>query len=178
MDRWTLIIEPVLADMGFELVRAQFSGSDHRAKLQIMAEPMDGRMMNVEDCEAISRRLSAVLDVADPIKGAYNLEISSPGLDRPLTRLKDFERFAGEEAKIEMKMPVDGRKHFKGHLGGLDGENILCVLEEGQSVALPFAYIFKAKLVLTEQLMRRALSQQRQEKKRRKSSHKEKEMEQ
>jgi len=169
LDRLTQLIEPVLTDMGFELVRIQLSGGEHRAKLQIMAEPMDGRMMDVEDCHSISKRLSAVLDVEDPIKNAYELEISSPGLDRPLTRLKDFERFAGEEAKIELKQTLDGRKHFKGHLAGIEDGNILLVLEEGYSLSLPFSNISKAKLVLTEKLLRAALKQQRQEKKKRKS---------
>lgn len=169
MNHLTHLIEPVLADMGFELVRAQISGGTERAKLQIMAEPLDGQQMTIEDCQAISRRLSAVLDVEDPIKSAYILEVSSPGLDRPLTRLKDFVRFEGEEAKVEMKGPLEGRKHFRGVLSQGQETDIGLILEDGSKVFLPFDQIQKAKLILTEKLLRQALAQQRQEKKQRKA---------
>lgn len=156
------MVEPVLADMGFALVRCLISGGVRRPRLQIMAEPVDGREMRVEDCEEISRRLSAILDVEDAIKGAYDLEISSPGLDRPLTRFSDYTRFAGQVAKVELRAPQDGRKQFRGRLSGAEGENIVLTLEDGSRVDLPFAEIGKAKLVLTEDVIRAALRTQDQ----------------
>ncbi|MDX1710906.1 MAG: ribosome maturation factor RimP [Rhodovibrionaceae bacterium] len=145
------LIAPTLADMGYEVVRILLSG-DRRAKLQIMAErSADGRM-DVEDCAEISRAVSALLDVEDPIAGAFVLEVSSPGIDRPLTRLKDFDRFAGFEAKLELAAPVEGRRRFTGRLLGTDGDAVRLDVPEGE-LRVAFADIGKAKLVLTDELL-------------------------
>jgi ribosome maturation factor RimP len=117
-----------------------------------MAEPKDGRHMSLEDCTKISRAISAVLDVEDPIEGAYSLEVSSPGIDRPLTRPKDYERFAGFEAKLETRAPIDGRKRFKGRLRGLEAGQVKIEVD-GATLALPLEEIDKAKLVLTDDLI-------------------------
>ena len=145
------IISPTLDSMGFELVRVLLTGN-RRPTLQIMAERPDGTM-KVEDCESISKAVSALLDVENPIDGAYTLEVSSPGIDRPLTRLKDFERFAGFDAKVEIDPAIDGRKRFKGKLAGLDGDSVALETEEGP-VVLPFPTIQKAKLTLTDELIK------------------------
>jgi len=146
------IIEPSLEAMGYRLVRIAFLGA-RRATLQIMAERLDDAPMTVDDCTEISRSVSALLDVADPIAGAYMLEVSSPGLDRPLTRPEDYDRFAGLEAKIELEQPLDGRKRFRGRLLGRAGDNVRLRGETGE-VTLPFGDIAKAKLVITDELLR------------------------
>ncbi|HYD64246.1 ribosome maturation factor RimP [Azospirillum sp.] len=146
------IIAPSVEAMGYEIVRVQFSGGQ-RPILQIMAERADGAPMTVEDCADISRSLSAVLDVEDPITGAYTLEVSSPGIDRPLTRLKDYERFAGFEAKVETRLAIDGRKRFKGRLQGVEDGAVLIDTEQGQG-RVPFDNIHRAKLVLTDDLIK------------------------
>ena len=138
--------------MGFELVRVQFGGGQHRPTLQIMAERIDRRPMAVEDCAEISRNLSALLDVEDPVPGSYLLEVSSPGIDRPLVKLADYERFAGFEARLETKAPVEGRKRFRGKLMGLAGDQVR-LIEDGAEVALPLEQINKAKLLLTDALI-------------------------
>lgn len=145
------LLTPAIEAMGFELVRVQLSGS-HRPTLQIMAEPSDGREMSLEDCADLSRAISAVLDVEDPISGPYSLEVSSPGIDRPLTRIKDFRRFMGHEAKIETDQPLDGRRRFKGTIGEVS-EEAVAITCEGQVISLPLARIHKAKLVLTDALI-------------------------
>jgi ribosome maturation factor RimP len=145
------IIEPSLAAMGYRLVRVAFLGA-RRATLQIMAERLDEAPMTVEDCTEISRSVSALLDVADPIAEAYMLEVSSPGIDRPLTRPEDYDRFAGFEAKIELGQPVDGRKRFRGRLLGRADDHIRLVDDAGE-VRLPLAAIAKAKLVITDDLL-------------------------
>ena len=145
------IITPTVEGMGYELVRLTVSGGQ-RKTLQVMAEPKDGRNMSLDDCSHLSRAISAALDVEDPIEGAYSLEVSSPGIDRPLTRAKDYERFAGFEAKLETRAPIDGRKRFKGKLLGLAGQNIRIEVE-GVELALPLEEIEKAKLVLTDALI-------------------------
>ena len=119
------IIEPALQDLGYRLVRTLFSGGKKavRNQLQIMAEPIEDREMTVEDCEKISRHVATLLDVDDPISSAYVLEVSSPGIDRPLTRVEDFERFSGELAKITLRQMLDGRRRFAGRLSGLDEGN-------------------------------------------------------
>src|SRR6201986_147866 len=117
------IITPTVEGMGYELVRLTVSGGQ-RKTLQVMAEPRDGRNMSLEDCSHLSRAVSAVLDVEDPIEGAYSLEVSSPGIDRPLTRPKDYERFAGFDANLETLAPIDGRKRLKGKLLGLEGTTV------------------------------------------------------
>jgi ribosome maturation factor RimP len=145
------IITPTVEGMGYELVRLTVSGGQ-RKTLQVMAEPKNGRNMSLEDCSHLSRAISAVLDVEDPIDGAYSLEVSSPGIDRPLVRPKDYDRFAGFEAKLETRAPIDGRKRFKGKLLGLEAQNVKIEVE-GAPLALPFEEIEKAKLVLTDELI-------------------------
>jgi ribosome maturation factor RimP len=130
-----------------------------RPTLQVMAERLDDTPMTIDDCAEISRSVSALLDVADPIAGAYTLEVSSPGLDRPLVRPEDYDRFAGFEARLELAAPRDGRKRFRGRLIGLDGDDVRLAGEGGGEVRLPFAAIAKAKLVLTDDLL--ALAQRK-----------------
>jgi ribosome maturation factor RimP len=160
------IVEPVAAGLGFRLVRVKLSAMNG-ATLQIMAERPDGTM-TVEDCERLSRDLSPVLDVEDPIDTAYNLEVSSPGIDRPLVRRSDFVRWTGQAAKIELARPQDGRKRFKGILAGLDGDAIRLAQEpnsklvEATVVTLPLADIDEARLVLTDALVRETLRKEKQ----------------
>ena len=153
------IIEPALEDRGFRLVRVAISGREGKT-LQVMAERADGSM-TIEDCEAVSREISALLDVHDPIAGAYRLEVSSPGIDRPLVRPSDFEDWAGHEAKIELSEPIDGRKRFRGTLQGFEGGEIRIEVDLGdagrQVVGLPVGLVAEAKLVLTDDLIREAL---------------------
>ncbi|CAH1677880.1 Ribosome maturation factor RimP [Hyphomicrobiales bacterium] len=158
--RVATIVEPVLADLGFRLVRVKINGMNG-CTVQIMAERPDGSM-NVEGCEAISRAISPVLDLEDPIDRAYHLEISSPGIDRPLVRRSDFERWAGHEAKVETALPVEGRKRFRGLLRGLDGEaarieRLDAKPDEVVDVMVPLADITEARLVLTDELIRETL---------------------
>lgn len=141
-----------LEAMGYGIVRVQIGGG-HRPKLQIMAERLDDAAMSAENCAEISRAVSAVLDVEDPIPGAYTLEVSSPGIDRPLTRPADFNRFAGQEARVEMRQMIDGRRRFQGTLLGLEGDSVRLKLPEGETVALSLGDIAKAKLVLTDTLL-------------------------
>lgn len=150
-ERIAALITPAIEAMGFDLVRVQVSGSQ-RPTLQIMAEPASGRAMSVDDCAEISRAVSAVLDVEDPIAGPYSLEVSSPGIDRPLTRPKDYERFLGHEAKVETHTPLDGRKRFKGQIKSVDA-NAVELIVDGADIRVPFAAIHKAKLVLTDALI-------------------------
>ena len=158
------LIEPPLAGLGFRLVRVQTSGRDGMT-LQIMAERPDGTM-TVADCETVSRNLSPLLDANDVISGSYHLEVSSPGIDRPIVRPADFDEWSGYEAKIELKEPVSGRKRFRGVIEGLaEGEaRIACEIEgEGEVViGLPLALISEAKLVLTDDLVREALRRAKQ----------------
>jgi ribosome maturation factor RimP len=150
-DRIRQIITPPVEDMGYEIVRVQISGT-HRPVLQVMAERTDGQAMTVDDCADISRSVSALLDVEDPIHSAYTLEVSSPGIDRPLTRLKDFERFAGFEARVETRLPIDGRKRFRGHLRGVEDGRVKVEMPEG-TVEIPFDAVQRAKLILTQELI-------------------------
>lgn len=158
--RVAAIAGPVLHGLGFRLVRVKTSGIGG-VTVQIMAERDDGSF-SIDDCEAASRALSPVLDVEDPISGAYHLEISSPGIDRPLVRVSDFERWAGYEARIEMAVAQDGRKRFRGIVqGSADGACLLARtdarVDEAKDVRLPIAEIAEARLVLTEALIREAL---------------------
>ncbi len=157
---FALVAEPVLESLGFRLVRVMVSGSVDRI-VQIMAERADGTI-SVDDCETISRGLSPVLDVADPLPGKYRLEISSPGIDRPLVRPSDFEDWSGHEAKIELREPVDGRKRFKGVLEGFEDGEVRIAAEAGdlglQHLGFPVNLIADAKLVLTDELIREALA--------------------
>ncbi|MGF1627012.1 MAG: ribosome maturation factor RimP [Alphaproteobacteria bacterium] len=159
--RVAALIEPALAQLGYELVRVALTGRTPRV-LQVMIEPADGRVMTVEDCSSVSDVVSALLDVEDPVPGAYNLEVSSPGLDRPLTRVKDYERFAGFEVKVELERMIDGRRRFRGLLVGTRpaaaGEGLEVVIEsEGEQHAVPLAEIAAAKLVLTDDLVKAAM---------------------
>ncbi len=158
--RVAAIVEPVLGGMGYRLVRVKISGLDG-CTLQIMAERADGTM-TVEDCEAVSRALSPVLDVADPIERAYRLEVSSPGLDRPLVRRSDFERFAGHQVKIELATAIDGRRRFRGLLLGVDGDRARlrgddAASGEATEVSLPIEDMAEARLVLTDALIAESL---------------------
>ncbi|MBI5121877.1 MAG: ribosome maturation factor RimP [Rhodospirillales bacterium] len=154
------LIEEPLKAMGYDLVRVQLSGAAGRATLQVMAERVDEVAMTIDDCTEISRALSPILDVSDPIAGAYSLEVSSPGIDRPLVRPKDFERWSGFEAKLETKAPVSGRKRFKGLLLGLDGDEVKIRDEAGVDFSLPISGLAKAKLVLNDALIKHAMQQQ------------------
>jgi ribosome maturation factor RimP len=157
--RIAAIIEPALEDRGFRLVRVAISGREGKT-MQVMAERSDGTM-TIEDCEAVSREISALLDVHDPIAGAYRLEVSSPGIDRPLVRPSDFDDWAGHEAKIELAEPIDGRKRFRGKLEGFEGGEIRIEVDLGdagrQVIGLPVGLVAEAKLVLTDELIREAL---------------------
>lgn len=149
------LIEPAAQAMGYEIVRVRLFGGGDKT-LQVMAERADGTM-SIEDCAELSRAISPILDVADPIASEYRLEVSSPGIDRPLTRAKDFSRWAGHEAKIELDRAVNGRKRFKGVLRGLQGDAALLELEDThETVALPLADMGEAKLVLTDELLKSA----------------------
>ncbi|MBB5688213.1 ribosome maturation factor RimP [Roseomonas alkaliterrae] len=145
-------ILPTLTHMGYELVRVQVSGKE-RPTVQVMADRADGAAFTVEDCEAISHAIGAVLDVADPIRGEWNLEVSSAGIDRPLTRAKDWNRFAGHVATVELAIPQDGRKRFRGVALGADAEHARLRLDDGSEIALRRDNIRRAKLVLTDELI-------------------------
>lgn len=145
------IIEPAVTDMGYEIVRVQSSGGRHPV-LQIMVERVDRVPITVDDCVEVSRRISPLMDAEDPILGAYTLEVSSPGIDRPLTRLKDFERFTGHEARIETKVAIEGRRRFRGILRGVADDVIRIETPEGPA-QVPFSDVLRAKLVLTDQLI-------------------------
>jgi ribosome maturation factor RimP len=145
------LIQPSLEAMGYDLVRVQVIGRQ-RPRLQIMAERHDDVGMTVDDCATLSRAVSAILDVEDPIAGAYTLEVSSPGIDRPLVRLADFERFAGLDARVELGRLIDGRRRFQGRLAGTDGSTVRLAVD-GATIGIPFADIVRAKLVLTDELL-------------------------
>jgi ribosome maturation factor RimP len=145
------LIGPAIEAMGYGIVRVQLSGGD-RLRLQVMAERRADGSMSVDDCAEVSRAVAAILDVEDPIDSAYTLEVSSPGIDRPLTRLSDFDRFAGFEVRVETSLPIDGRRRFRGRLLGTRGTDIAMVCEDNE-ITLPFADLQKAKLVLTDELI-------------------------
>lgn len=155
-----VLVEPVLESLGFRLVRIEISGRDGKT-LQIMAERPDGSIA-IEDCEAISRAVSPLLDVQDIVSDSYRLEISSPGIDRPLVRPSDFVDWAGSEAKIELKAPIDGRKRFRGILEGFEDGEVLIEADLGEDghkvIGLAVGLIASARLVLTDELIREALS--------------------
>ena len=174
--RVAAIVEPVIEQLGYRLVRVKVSGAEG-CTVQIMAERPDGTM-SVEDCEAVSRALSPVLDVADPIDRTYRLEISSPGIDRPLVRKSDFERYAGHVAKIETAMPIQGRKRFRGLLIGTEGEAARirrddAVEGEEAEVLLPIDEMSEAKLVLTDELVTAALKREKSAKREAREARKE-----
>ena len=149
-----MLVEPAVTAAGYRLVRLRLKGGERKI-LQIMAERADGGM-DVEDCAALSRAVSLVLDAADPMAEEYVLEVSSPGIDRPLTRLEDFTRFSGYEARVELKLGVEGRKRFKGLLAGTEGDGILMdgtEAKEAKRFRIPFSDVSDAKLVLTDRLI-------------------------
>ena len=156
------IVSPVIEGLGFELIRLRMQGGRHPL-LQIMADRPEGGI-DVDDCAAISTAVSATLDVDDPIEERYTLEISSPGIDRPLTRLKDFDIWEGYEARIETTEQIDGRKRFKGMLRGTEGDEVLVEIEEkGEmvTIGLQFDWLSDAKLVLTDELIEEMLRQKK-----------------
>jgi len=149
------LLDPVAEAQSYEIVRLRLMGGQESRRLQIMAERPDGEM-DIDDCAKLSRAISEVMDAADPIAGEYTLEVSSPGVDRPLTRQKDFETYEGYEARLELDRLAEGRKRFKGVLAGLDGDAVAIDLEgEDETTLIPFAWIIDAKLVLSDELMKR-----------------------
>ena len=146
-------IEPEVKSLGYELVRVAMIGGASDPTLQVMAERPDTRQLNLADCETISRRLSDWLDREDPVEGSYRLEVSSPGIDRPLTRPKDFADWSGYEARVTLHEPREGRKQFSGTLHGFDGQNVKLTDKSGQGHVLPFSDISSAKLLLTDKLI-------------------------
>lgn len=150
------LIDPVAESLGLAVVRVRLMGGTLRRRLQIMAERQVDHDISVEECARLSRAVSEVLDAADPIAGEYLLEVSSPGIDRPLTRLIDFDLFEGLEARLETDRMVEGRKRFKGVLAGTEGEDIAIDLDgEAETALIPFAWLADAKLVLTDELLKR-----------------------
>jgi ribosome maturation factor RimP len=174
--RVATIVEPVIEQLGYRLVRVRVSSAEG-CTVQVMAERPDGTM-SVEDCEAVSRALSPVLDVADPIERAYRLEISSPGIDRPLVRKSDFEHYTGHVAKIETYMPIQGRKRFRGVLAGTEGETARIRRDdaaEGEEteIMIPIEEMSEAKLVLTDELVSEALRREKSAKREAREARKE-----
>jgi ribosome maturation factor RimP len=157
------LIEPVAQSLGYSVVRVRLSAA-HQPVLQVMAERADGSM-EVEDCARLSRAISALFDEVDPIESEYSLEVSSPGIDRPLTRRRDFEAYAGHEARLELRAPLDGRKRVKGTLKGLSGEDVLIETMGAEHVPailrVPFSLIGDAKLVLTDALIEEDLKRRK-----------------
>ena len=150
----TALIEPEADALGLKIVRVAMFGGTSDPTLQVMAERPDTRQLVLDDCAALSRRLSDVLDAADPIEHAYRLEVSSPGIDRPLTRLSDYADWAGHVARVRLETAIDGRKQFEGELRGIDGETVLMDVAKTGEVRLPFAGIVQAKLLLTDKLIK------------------------
>jgi ribosome maturation factor RimP len=148
------LIEPEARALGFALVRVAMFGGKSDPTLQVMAERPDTRQLDLSDCEALSRRVSEVLDAADPIEEAYRLEVSSPGIDRPLTRLADYRDWAGFDARLRLASPLDGRKQFDARLAGTDGDTVLVEAAKVGRLAMPFAQIASAKLLLTDALIK------------------------
>mgnify|MGYP004637957651 FL=1 len=155
MQKIEELLTPVIENLGFEVVRVTLIGVKNPT-LQVMIERMDRKNLVVEDCATVSRAISAVLDDTDPIDGEYSLEVSSPGLDRPLTKLENFERFVGYEARIETSVEVEKRKRFKGRILSVDAEQNIHFDMEGQEYVIPYASIAKAKLILTDELLAEA----------------------
>jgi ribosome maturation factor RimP len=153
------LLDPVSEAAGYAIVRLRLMGGGVR-RLQVMAERPDGHM-EIDDCAVLSRAMSEVLDAADPINGEYTLEVSSPGIDRPLTRLEDFCSYEGLEARIELDRLAEGRKRFKGRLAGVEGQDVLIDLEDepDHTAQLPFGWIIDAKLVLNDELMQRGAAE-------------------
>ena len=156
-DRQLLeLIEPIAESLGLEVVRVRLMGGTQRRRLQSMAERASDHDISVDECARLSRAVSEAFDAADPIAGEYLLEVSSPGIDRPLTRLSDFELFDGYEARLETDRMIEGRKRFKGVLAGIEDDNIAIDLEGEEDTALiPFEWVSDAKLILTDELLKR-----------------------
>lgn len=154
IDALTKLIEPEAQALGFALVRVAMFGGKSDPTLQVMAERPDTRQLDIADCEALSRRISELFDTVDPIEEAYRLEVSSPGIDRPLTRLKDFEDWAGFDARIKLAEPLDGRKQFESRLLGLEGDTVKVYAERVGEIAIPYGQIASAKLILTDALLK------------------------
>ena len=150
-ERVIALVEPTADGLGYRLVRVRLSGN-RRKRLQIMAERVSDGQMTVDDCSRLSRAVSSVLDLEDPIKDEYDLEVSSPGIDRPLMRLEDFERFNGHVARLETAAMIDGRRRFKGEIAGVEGDVIVLHTEGGQ-VRLQFSALSDARLVMTDRLI-------------------------
>lgn len=150
----TRLIEPEAQALGLELVRVAMFGGKSDPTLQVMAERPDTRQLDLSDCEALSRRVSEVLDAADPIEEAYRLEVSSPGIDRPLTRRQDYDDWKGFDARIRLATPLDGRKQFDAHLVGLDGDVVKVYAERVGEIDIPLDRIASAKLLLTDALIK------------------------
>ena len=153
------LIEPEVNALGYELVRVAFLGGTSDPTLQVMAEKPDTRQLDLGDCERISRRLSEVFDELeaegrDPIESSYRLEVSSPGIDRPLTRANDYRDWAGHEARIALQEPIDGRKQYSGTIRGLEGDVVQLEGKDGKDYAVPLASIANAKLLLTDKLIK------------------------
>lgn len=150
-ERVVALVEPTAAEMGYRLVRVRLSGN-RRKRLQIMAERVSDGQMGIEDCERLSRAISPIFDLEDPIQGEFDLELSSPGIDRPLMRIEDFERFTGYEAKLETGAMINGQRRFKGVIAGVAGDVITLATEHGD-VTLKFSELSDARLVLTDKLI-------------------------
>lgn len=150
------LMAPSLEALGYDVVRVVLGGGGKAGRtLQVMAERKDRRTMTVEDCAEVSRVLSALLDVEDPIQGPYTLEVSSPGIDRPLVRPEDYIRFAGSEARVETRQPIEGRRRFRGRLKRVEADRVIMDVEDSD-VAIPFSEIERAKLVLTDDLIKKS----------------------
>lgn len=167
MERLTWLEEKIAPDLealGFEVVRVAVTGDGGRRALQIMADRADGSLIDIKDCTSISTTLSDLFEIDDPLDGAYNLEVSSAGIDRPLTRPKDFTAYAGFEAKIQTRKPLDGRKKFRGILEGLSKDEAAALITiEGEQVEVPLSAIDRAQLILTDELLAAAAAQQSQQ---------------
>jgi ribosome maturation factor RimP len=150
-ERVIALIEPTASQMGYRIVRVRLSGN-RRKRLQIMAERMTDGLMNVDDCGRLSRALSPVFDLEDPVQGEYDLEVSSPGIDRPLMRIEDFDRFKGHEAKLETAAMIDGRRRFKGTIERTEGDVIVLATEQGEA-RVHLGQLSDARLVLTDKLI-------------------------
>lgn len=151
--RLTQLIEPEAQALGFDLVRVRMFGGGDDLTLQVMAERPDTRQLTIDDCADLSRRISDVLDQADPIEDAYRLEVSSPGIDRPLTRLKDFADWAGHEARIKLTDEIDGRKQLTGDLAGVEGDRIAIDVKKHERMTIGFDQVADAKLLITDRLL-------------------------
>ena len=149
----TKLIEPEAEALGLSLVRVKMFGGDSDQTLQVMAERPDTRQLTIDDCAALSRRISDKFDEIDPIEAAYRLEVSSPGIDRPLTRLQDYSDWAGHEARINLAEPIDGRKQLTGNLDGVDGETISVDMGKHGRMSVDFGAISHAKLLITDRLI-------------------------